>query len=130
MTPPTKPRLFSKADIDVRMARMDASATTILLQLQDREKTPIRPNDPTYPRKEACRWAVRHLDLCDRTFKRSPPTPLVDLVAHLLGSSKEPSGNPRRPEFWQAAAFIAEYPAARDNQVGRAVGVSNHTIKN
>lgn len=125
-----KPRPYSEQDIDLRMARMSASAETIRLRLQDREKEPISPNDPTYPKADAIRWTLRHLDYCSSLFKRPPPSSLVDLAEHLYGVSKEPGGNPKPPEFWQAAEYIAAHPNARDNRVAKAVGKSNHTIKN
>jgi len=124
-----KPRPFSPEDIDRRMAGMSESAATALALLLEREKQPRKQNDPTYPKAEVARWAARHLDLCSRTFQRPPPTSLVDLTAHLLDVSKEPTGNPRPPEFWRAADYLAEHPDSRDSPAARAVGVSNHTIK-
>ena len=62
-------------------------ATDLLETLQDREASedPIKPNDPTYPRRKAEKLAVTALYECAEVYGRAPPFEVV--AAPCPGSS-------------------------------------------
>lgn len=69
------------------------------------------------------RWAVRHLDLCARTFERPPPVDLIKLIEYQLGADKPERDGARknREKFIAAAHYVAEHPDVTPAKIARAI---------
>jgi hypothetical protein len=69
------------------------------------------------------RWAIRHLDLCARTFERPPPVELVLLIEFQLGADKPKRDGTKknRQKFIAAAHYVAEHPNATPAQIARRI---------
>ena len=99
-------QLVGQATVAERLANIASTARAVLHAL----KTGAHTHAPA----AINRWAVRHLDLCSRTFHRPPPPELVALVAHQLRADKpERSGRKNRPKFVAAAHHIDDFPVSK-----------------
>jgi hypothetical protein len=98
--------------------RLDSIAATARALLSD-----LKAGTCRYRRSAINRWAVRHLDLCARTFCRPPPVELVALVEHQLGvaSGARNSNRKNREKFIAAAHHVAQYPDNTPAQIARAI---------
>jgi hypothetical protein len=101
--------------VDQGLANIAATARALLADL--------KAGTRRHQRAAINRWAVRHLDLCARTFCRPPPVELVSLVEHQLGvAGAERDGNRKnREKFIAAAHHVAQYPDATPAQIARSI---------
>ncbi len=120
---------------DEAVAYMADQAREILKYMRtreaERETRPIKPNDPTYPRKAFAEWTASHLNSCARSYKCPPPPELTELNAHLLGVTL-----PLRPaiarlpqKYWDAMRYDYNHPDATISEVAREVGTTRDSVR-
>jgi hypothetical protein len=107
-----------------------------LRQLRTRKaEGPIKPNDPTYPLRDAQKAAVAALAWYSLEAK-PVPFEVVELVAHLFKLPLDPSYLDNRSEldnrsrkFYRAAKYLALNSKASNRQVAQSVGVSKDAVR-
>lgn len=118
-------RLFrlSGISVDQRLENMANNAQDALKYLKKLEKRKIR----RMGKKQIEQWAARQLNCCVRTFQRTPPQELVDLILFLLDA--EGPTEPIQPKGWCTVAHHkAVYPKKSTRDLAELAGVSHTQV--
>ena len=118
---------WTGADIETRLDRMAKSAKMVLDWVRQR-----KPKEQGYLEGDAeiNRSIIRGLGVC-QALASPPPTELIDLIAHQLGTlDTKPLNEPRnRAKFIRAARYVAAHPDAKHREVARAADTGHSIVK-
>ncbi len=118
---------WTGADIETRLDRMAKSAKMVLDWVRQR-----KPKEQGYLEGDAeiNRSIIRGLGVC-QALASPPPTELIDLIAHQLGTlDTKPLNEPRnRAKFIRAAKYVAEHPQPELREVARAASTGHSIVK-
>lgn len=109
--------------VNERLECMADNARRALEYLKNAESQRIR----RIGRKQIGQWAARQVACCARTFQRTPPEDLVDLILFLLDAEGPPEAI--EPKGWHLVAHHkAVYPKKSTRDLAKLAGVSHSQV--
>jgi hypothetical protein len=120
-------RLFAHGrplrSVNERLEDMADGARHALEYLKNAESQKIR----RMGRKQIGQWAARQVGCCVRTYQRTPPEDLVDLILFLLDAEGPPKSI--QPKGWRLVAHHkAIYPKKSTRHLAELAGISHTQV--